>query len=52
MSVTLRHPKPALVVETLALGVIEGGAKIEQLVVRPKVTIDDRRDSVGSSHAR
>lgn len=35
----LGHSNPEYVVELLALGVIEGGARIEQVVVRPAVTI-------------
>lgn len=35
----LRHSKPEYVVDPLALGVIDGGARIEQVVVRPTVTM-------------
>lgn len=39
MSVMLGHSNPEYVVEPLAVGVIEGGARIEQVVVRPTVTM-------------
>ncbi len=35
----LGHSNPEYVVEELALGVIDGGARIEQVVVRPAITI-------------
>lgn len=39
LSVMLGHSNPEYVVEPLAVGVIEGGARIEQVVVRPTVTM-------------
>ena len=39
MSVMLGHSTPEYVVEPLALGVIDAGAKVEHVVVRPTVTM-------------